>query len=227
LKEVYKFMELQHYHLISALYDYPSADFPEDVQKVLTYLQEHYPQAAKEVDAFYVNLPMDNLDRMQELFTRTFDVQAITTLDVGYVLFGDDYKRGELLANLNREHKQVKNDCGCELADHLPNILRLIPELDDQELIEEIIVNIIVPALEKMIAEFDPNRLVKKDDLYKKHYKTVIETSKNNSLIYCHILKALNIILRKDFNIKKQAIQSDQSRDFLKSVREELVIEKI
>jgi hypothetical protein len=33
------------------------------------------------------------------LFTRSFDVQAVTTLDLGYIVFGEDYKRGELLVN--------------------------------------------------------------------------------------------------------------------------------
>ena len=45
--------------------------------------------------------------------------QVLATLDIGYVLFGDDYKRGELLANLNQEHRKANNDCGTELADHL------------------------------------------------------------------------------------------------------------
>ena len=48
--------------------------------------------------------------KWEEIYTRTFDVQAITTLDVGYVLFGDDYKRGELLVNLNNEHTKAGND---------------------------------------------------------------------------------------------------------------------
>ena len=68
-----------------------------------------------------------------ELYLRTFDVQAITTLDIGYVLFGEDYKRGALLAGLSAEHKKVSNDCGIELADHLPNVLRLLPKMEAGE----------------------------------------------------------------------------------------------
>ena len=113
---------------------------------------------------------------MQELFTRSFDVQAIATLDLGYVLFGDDYKRGELLANLNREHVDAKNDCGTELADHLPNILRLMSVLQDEELIEDLAYAIVGPALLEMIGEFDSDRLEKKNESYRKHYKTLIET---------------------------------------------------
>ena len=85
-----------------------------------------------EVEHFLDAIPERTLD-LQELHTRTFDVQALTTLGTGYVLFGDDYKRGALLSNLNREHNDAQNDCRGELADHLPNVLRLIPKLKDQE----------------------------------------------------------------------------------------------
>ena len=84
---------------------------------------------------FSTRFPQRTLD-LQELHTRTFDVQSLTTLDIGYVLFGDDYKRGALLSNLNQEHSRAENDCRGELADHLPNLLRLIPKLKDQDLLE-------------------------------------------------------------------------------------------
>ena len=71
----------------------------------------------------------------REIHTRSFEVQSITTLDVGYVAFGDDYKRGELLVNLNREHEAVGVDCGSELPDHLPNVLRLMARWQDPELV--------------------------------------------------------------------------------------------
>jgi len=64
-------------------------------------------------------------------------VQAVTTLDVGFILFGDDYKRGEMLVNISREIKEVGHDCGNELADHLPNILFLVSRMEDYELREE------------------------------------------------------------------------------------------
>ncbi len=220
-------MDLKHYHLIAGLFDYPHVAFCGNVQKILIYLQEHYPESAKDVDLFYVNLPTGDLDKMQELFTRSFDVQAITTLDIGYVLFGDDYKRGELLANLNREHKQAQNDCGSELADYLPNILRLLSKLKDEELVKDLVGEILVPALGKMIAEFDPERLVKKNTLYKKHYKTLIETPQDKAAIYGHVLKALNLILKKDFNIQKQTMAPEHGRDFLKSISTEMAVEKV
>jgi len=59
-------------------------------------------------------------------------------------------------------------DCGAELADHLPNFLRLMPKLRDRELLRDLVDELLVPALRKMIAEFEPRRIERKTELYKK-----------------------------------------------------------
>ena len=148
-----------HYRLIASLFEYPDAAFPERVAQVKAFLDGAYPTAAEALGKFLEYLPADDPVAMQELFTRSFDVQAIATLDLGYVLFGDDYKRGELLANLNREHIAANNDCGTELADHLPNLLRLMSVLRDEELIEDLAYAIVGPALLEMIGEFSGKEL--------------------------------------------------------------------
>ena len=61
-----------------------------------------------------------------------------------------------MLSNLNREHAKAGNDCGSELADHLPNLLRLLPKLENAGLREELVREVLVPALMLMIREFDP-----------------------------------------------------------------------
>lgn len=218
---------LSHYEVIAGVFDYPDVSYPLKVEKALSLFHERYPQAAEEIRAFYADLPKDSVDQMQELFTRSFDVQAITTLDIGYVLFGDDYKRGELLANLNREHTKAHNDCGHELSDHLPNVLRLLPQLTDDELLAELIQQILAPALKKMIGEFNPQRLEQKNALYKKHYKTLIETSVDKATLYRHALVALEVVLQKDFPSAVSVAGDDQERGFLGSIGTEMVVEKV
>ncbi len=108
------------YQLLAPLFEYPDADYPDRVRDINDYLRGSYADAALELGRFIDLLPADDVQAMQELFTRSFDVQAATTLDIGYVLFGDDYKRGILLANLNREHRNASIDTGTELADYVP-----------------------------------------------------------------------------------------------------------
>lgn len=226
-------MDLTHYNLLAELFWYPDLAYTDRVKPAHEFLAANYPDAAKEMDAFVRLFPFTKLSEMEELFTRSFDVQSTTTLDVGYVLFGEDYKRGELLANLNREHNESGLDCRGELADHLPNLLRLIAiigkEPEKSELVDELVEEILSPALRQMIAEFDPARMQEKDESYLQHYKTLIETPAEYFTAYCHCLRAVNLVLSKDFSLEEKAAVKppmlDQSVDFLKSLRQEMEIE--
>jgi nitrate reductase assembly molybdenum cofactor insertion protein NarJ len=217
-----------HYRLIASLFEYPDAGYPERVAQIRVFLDEEYPKAAEQLGKFLEYLPANDVIAMQELYTRSFDVQAIATLDLGYVLFGDDYKRGELLANLNREHVDARNDCGTELADHLPNILRLMSVLRDNELIEDLAYAIVGPALLEMIGEFDSDRLVKKNESYLKHYKTLIETPAvrvEAVTLYKLALQSLYEVLKQDFS-RIETMPLKRESDFLASVGLEIEIEE-
>jgi nitrate reductase assembly molybdenum cofactor insertion protein NarJ len=224
-------MSYEHYGQLALLFDFPQAEFVIRGRELLDFLRKNYPDAADEVGCFLDGIAERTLDQ-QELHTRTFDVQSITTLDIGYVLFGDDYKRAELLSHLTFEHKQVGNDCGGELADHLPNVLRLIPRLMDQDLTHDLVSEILVPALMLMIREFDPERIEKKNVSYQKHYKTLIESAPGGDLtIYGRALKALLYVLMKDFQVMERVAKladgsgARQSADFLGLIEKEIEIE--
>ncbi|HEU5291976.1 MAG TPA: hypothetical protein VFU05_15100, partial [Cyclobacteriaceae bacterium] len=139
--------------LLASLTDFPKEGFVDEVKEIQLFLDGYYPELANALDPFTEFVSSASMDEMQELHTRTFEVQAITTLDLGYLLFGDDYKRAELLVNLSREHLSVNNDCGYELADHLPNVVRLIAMMQDEEIKNELVAKLICPGLKKMISE--------------------------------------------------------------------------
>ena len=214
----------EHYNILAGLFAYPDSNFPANVKQVQKYLDQNYPKAGAELKNFTKFVSNASQTELEELFTRSFDVQAVTTLDLGYVLFGDDYKRGAVLVNLNREHREAGNDCCNELADHLPNILRLLCKMQKPELRIELVEKIVAPALQKIIGEFDPEKLEKKNTIYKKHHKTLIEQSKKYGLIYQHTLKAVYKVLETDFKIK-EVQTTRQSAGFLKSVGSEMKIE--
>ncbi len=217
-------MGLSDYGLLAELFEYPVDGFPETVQRVRQYVADNHPGACASMDAFCEHLPIDSLLEIQELYTRSFDVQAVTTLDVGYVLFGEDYKRGEILSNLAREHRKAGNECGTELPDHLANLLRLIPKLADSELRNELVCEVVGPALRIMIGEFAPERLAKNDALYEKHHKTLIASNPETRTLYRHALQTLYDILGEDFVLTEKPLL-EQTSDFLKSVAKEMAIE--
>jgi nitrate reductase assembly molybdenum cofactor insertion protein NarJ len=222
---------LTHYRQLAAVFDYPEADLPAQLRELCESLQSRYPAAASRLEFFAKALPCSGerlseteLDEVQEIFTRSFDVQAITTLSVGYIVFGDDYKRGELLVNLNREHRDAGLDCGSELSDHLPNVLRLIAKWQDPELVAEFVEEILHPAIDNMIYEFGANRILERNRLYRKHYKTLIATSANRGTMYIDALQGLLTVLKQDFNLADYR-RPEQTSDFLRSLGREMEIE--
>ncbi len=225
-------METIHrYDLLAELFSYPKADFPERVALIREAFSGNYPKAAEEMALFTALLPQTEgtltselLDEMQELFTRSFEVQSVTTLDVGYVAFGDDYKRAELLVNLNREHREVGVDCGSELSDHLVNVLKLLARWQDAATMAEFVELILHPCVESMIGEFGPERMEQRNALYKKHYKTLIVTSEVRATLYRHALGALLQVLRQDFGLTK-SVRPEETSSFLRSIGREMEIE--
>ena len=115
-----------------------------------------------------------------------------------------------------------------ELADHLPNVLGLLARLADAELIDELVREIIAPAVNKMIDEFAVKRIKEKNQSYEKHYKTLIETPAANveaATLYKFTLKCLLEVLKADFGVAEQ-IPVIATSDFLRSVSNENEIEE-
>jgi len=218
---------IEHYNLFAEVFIYPTTTYTHMVKALQEFLEIKYSKAAKELRCFTDIIINLSLAALEELYTRSFDVQAITTIDLGYVLFGEDYKRGALLVNLNREHKAAGNDCQTELSDHLPNILRLLPKMQNKLLRAELVEKILSPSLEKIIGEFDPERLLLKNKVYKKHHKTMIESSDSYGTIFQYPLKALYEVLCRDFNLKDSVEPAIYEQDtFLHSIDSEIRIEK-
>lgn len=188
------------YALLSEFFIYPHKKaYLDKVREIHQYLSTCVPEAAEAMNVYLTFIDHSTFTEVQELFLRSFDVQAITTLDIGFILFGEDYKRGQLLVHLNQEHREAGNDCETELSDHLPNVLRLIPKMKDEQLRNELALRLVIPSVEKMIAEFDDKKIEKKDKVYQKHLKTVIEYSPVYRTVYQSLLQALLIALKNDF----------------------------
>ena len=215
---------IMDYSRLADLFLYPrDAGYTDKIKEIHTYLLSVHTEAAEALQPFLEYTETNSFQEIQELFLRSFDLQAITTLDIGFVLFGEDYKRGKLLVHLNQEHKEAGNDCHSELSDHLPNILHLLPKMKDEAMRNEIATRLVMPAIEKMIKEFSVEKIEKKDVIYKKHQKVLLDYSTNYRMIFQVPLHALLIAMEKDFDyvpenyeeMKKQAGGSHEQQPFL------------
>jgi nitrate reductase assembly molybdenum cofactor insertion protein NarJ len=212
------------YNKISDLFVFPQKDnYVSNVNDVQHYLDEFVPDIGKMLQPFTNVISNVTKYELEDLYLRSFEVQSITTLDIGYVVFGDDYKRGELLVNLNKEHQTYGIDCGDELADNLSNVLKLINVIEDSELLSDLINKIVAPALTKMIQGFGDDQLLAKEKVYIKHHKTLLDKHESFT-IYKHALFALYKALDHDFNIKIEE-QPQRSGGFLSSIKQEIKLE--
>lgn len=209
---------------MASLLDFPDEGTMETAKEIQLLLDGKYPELGNMLEPFTKYISTTELNDVRELYTRTFEVQAITTLDLGYLLFGDDYKRAELLVNLSREHTLAGNDCGFELADHLSNVVRLLARMQDESIQKELVEKIICPGLKKMISEFDPMNLGKKNELYIRHHKTLIDTCGANGTLYQLPLVVMLEIICQEFGLSSG--MENQESGFVASMDTEMKLEE-
>lgn len=88
---------------------------------------------------------------LEELYTRTFDLNPVATLEVGWHLWGEQYERGRFLAELRALQESLGVDSGTELPDHLTVLLETAARMEDPQPLADRI----APALEKIAAPLD------------------------------------------------------------------------
>lgn len=210
LQEAYNIImeKYQHYKLFADLLRYPEENYSEKAVSCLAMLQLRYPDAAAEMQPFVDYMSTHSQDEREELYTKTFDVQPICYLDLGYVIFGEDYKRGAFLLHMQHEQKKAGNDCGTDLSDNISNVLVWYSKTNDQEILDELAVKILIPAVEKMIAEFAQARIDLKVKVLKKMHRAIIQEELNRENVFRNLFSTLLHVLKKDFeNVKyKEAL---------------------
>lgn len=195
-------MKYTHYNILADLFRYPDENYKESIEKCEELMKNSYPSAYEMARLFFDYVKSKTLYEIEELFGKTFHIQAICYLDLGYVLFAEDYKRGEFLVQMKAEQEKVNNDCGIELADNLPNVLTLMPLLED-DFREEFAKSVLSLALQKMVEEFDSARIRIKDKVRMKKQMVIIQQDLENANIYALALQALLIIVKTDFDIEE------------------------
>lgn len=146
------------FDLFAALLEYPSAATTEQAEQLLEQLTPHFIESAEALERFVRRLDQLSLEKMRELYTITFDMQPVCYPYVGYQLFGESYKRGAFMAQLNEAYHACGYSAGQELPDHLAVILRFLG-LDStnraSEFCQALLTSGLTPALEKMLKVFN------------------------------------------------------------------------
>jgi nitrate reductase molybdenum cofactor assembly chaperone len=152
----------QHYAIFAPIFRYPEEKLEYYTEKLLGPVARSFPERARCVMDIIESQRTLSLGQQQEYYLRTFDVQAVCCLYIGYLLFGDDEKRARVLVNLQDEHRRTGVDCRGELADHLPNVLELLAKTPDNDFAEELGYIFLIPVVKFMLV-----RMKNIDNYYK------------------------------------------------------------
>jgi nitrate reductase assembly molybdenum cofactor insertion protein NarJ len=152
-------------NLFSNVLSYPDVNTVSYGEELCNELFKIDPVSSDIIFPFVKKLQESELPEIEELYTLTFDIQALCSLDLGYVLFGEDYKRGEFLVNVSAMQKEFNpNLKSSELADHLPNVLMLHSKMPENEMKIDFTQRIIMPGIEKMLQSFKED--LEKSNIY-------------------------------------------------------------
>ena len=145
------------YDLFADLLDYPTLATSLKAGLCCEQLLSLQPEAGGLLESFYHEMEQRTLEKIQELYTTTFDMQPVCYPYIGYQLFGDSYKRGVFMARLNEAYYTSGYSAGQELPDHLSVILRFLG-LDtvnrDDDFCHALLMEGLIPALGKMLQAF-------------------------------------------------------------------------
>lgn len=142
---------MQLYEVLADLLEYPQKNWVLLLEPGKKLLLEEASEIEALFEGFCLQVQDLSLAELQEKYTQTFDLTPACTLEVGYHLFGENYKRGLFLAELHETEAPFHLGQEHQLPDYLPVLLRLMVKLEDEELRTDLANECVIPAIEKMI----------------------------------------------------------------------------
>jgi len=140
------------YSLFAEILEYPTHSLYECFEECISILLSMKSGAAKPMRDFQIHLARVPLAQMQEVYTRTFDLQPACYPYLGHHLFGEDYRRGSFMAGLMKHYRSYDFSPGKELPDHIAIILRFLAQCSGSQENDELILECLIPALERMLS---------------------------------------------------------------------------
>lgn len=139
------------YSAVAGLLAYPDDQSGERLDRCRELASLGGPEAASHLADF--DAVARGLDRndAEEIYTRTFDLNPPSALEIGWHLFGEEYHRGALLVRIREELAKHGIQESCELPDHLIHVLPLIERMDPAEA-ARFVPACVTPAVSKVLA---------------------------------------------------------------------------
>jgi len=157
-------LESEIFPLLSELLRFPSEDTESKARRCVVLLTQHDDPLAELMESFRTFIEKEGLERLQDVYTYTFDLQPPCPPYVGHYLFGEDYRRSYFMVGLKEAYRKYGFSYDeRELPDHIAVVLAFLPRYENEEERNDLISLCLLPALEKMrenLREENPYRAV-------------------------------------------------------------------
>lgn len=141
------------YNRLSTLVCYPSGNYSDMLKTNADTLAQEHPEARKALDPFLEWAGKREVEQLEEDFARTFDINPVAALEVGWHLWGENYGRGDFLVKMRGMLRKYNIKESSELPDHLMHVLLILGRLEKKEA-DTFAMSYVLPAVEKMIEGF-------------------------------------------------------------------------
>jgi nitrate reductase delta subunit len=139
---------MKDFALLAEGFGYPHPGQVDELRTALAGLESG--GARKHFGRFVEMMEALTLAEWEELHTRTLDLGPLFVPYVGHVTWGDNYHRGEFMAELKVAQEYYGVDPTGELPDHLDPVLRLLAVADPAP---NLLIEVLPKALDKMRSE--------------------------------------------------------------------------
>ena len=167
-----------------SILDYPDVNTLEELRIAEECASTEFPRAADLLNDFHTAVKDMSAERLEEVYTVIFDLNATCHPYIGYQLFGETYKRSTFLVECKetyRTHGFVAPEP--ELPDRLSIMLHFVSECGDPEVVDDIVDYGLGPALLKMAKTKEPSI---KDSVIREENP------------YASVLRALQVVLGQE-----------------------------
>lgn len=138
------------YELFADILDYPGPRLAASTENCAGRLARKLPKAEELLRNFQKSHAGVSLSQLQEAYTSIFDMQPECTLNLGYQLLGDDWRRSVFLFKLKELYQAHNFDIGCELPDHLCVLLRFLATRPEDREVSELLDDGLIPVLSRL-----------------------------------------------------------------------------
>ncbi len=143
--------DANEFALLASLLRYPSEGYVSDVARSCDVFASADHEVAAHLSEFLEQTRQLSAEDLQVLYTSTFDLDPVCSLELGWHLFGENYERGEFLVKMRGELRRLGVKESTELPDHLSHVLEALGRMEPEEA-ANFVAACLFPALDKMIA---------------------------------------------------------------------------